>query len=568
MTRFDAATADFNWLLQNVVRLDDVLATGAFPHVDNEIAADLVTAAGDFIGEVIAPLSEASDRIGVSLKQGRVQTPPGWKEAYALWREGGWPGLTAPRSYGGQEVPFLLQACVATMLGGADLAFAMVSAAPRAACSVLLAHGEPGLRDLCVPKLASGEWGATIAMTEPQAGTDVGMLRTKAVRRGDRFALSGSKMFISNGDTDLTDQILHLMLARIEGAPAGVKGLSLFLVPNVQMTADGSLGARNGVSVARLEEKMGLHGSATCVLNIVEAEGFLIGRENEGLQAMFTMMSELRIETGLSAVGIGASATAHARAYAHDRRQGRRPGGDGPAPIAEHPDVARMLSIMTVLTEGGRALVLENAKLIDLGRHAADEADRARADRLSAWLLPICKAALSDNAIDVANLGIQIFGGHGFVRESGAEQFLRDVRVLALYEGANGIQAIDLVMRKLKRDTGASLRDFVAAISVDRQAAANTPGVDAIRTAVESGLQSLERASQALLAAGSDREDAVLAGASAYLALVGRLSLAWMWLRMANAGSEQKRRHAAFFAQYYEAEFQLHESRVLRALGL
>jgi acyl-CoA dehydrogenase len=575
MTRYDPATADFSWLLRHVVRLDDILMSSAFPGLDVETADQLIDAAGEFITDVIAPINVASDQIGATLQSGRVVTAPGWLKAYKAWCANGWPSLGAPEAYGGQGMPFLIQACVATMLGGADLAFAMVSASARGAASVLLAHGGAALRETCVPRLASGEWAATIAMTEPQAGSDVGLLRTKAIRRaGGGFELTGSKIFISGGDHDLTDQILHIVLARIEGAPPGTRGLSLFLVPSRDFAPDGTLGDRNAVSVARLEEKLGLHGSATCVLDFDQAGATLIGRENEGLAAMFVMMSELRLETALSAVGIGASATAHARAYAEERRQGRssRGGVEGPAPIIDHPDVRRMVSIMGALTEGGRALALETARLIDLSRVAPDPEARARAERLVALLLPICKATLSDDAVEVASLGVQIRGGHGYVRESGAEQFLRDVRVLPIYEGTNGIQAIDLVMRKLKRDGGASMSDLTDEIGAELARSAGQPALRAIHAAMQTGLASLERASATLLTAQPAQEEAVLAGAGAYLSLAGRVCLGWMWLRMAAAPNADedvlahKRAMAEFFALYYEPEFELHTARVLRAL--
>ena len=575
MIRFDAAVDEFKWLLANVVEFDEVLAVCGVDGLDRETTDDMLDAAGEFIASAIAPISEESDRVGARVQNGRVVTPPAWKPAYEAWRDNGWPALSAPQSHAGQGMPFMLQACVATMLGGADLGFAMVAVSARGAGSVLLAHADPKLAALCVPRLASGEWTATIAITEAQAGSDVGLITTKAVPtpEGD-YALTGSKIFISGGDHDLTEQILHVVLARVEGAAPGVKGLSLFLVPSRRFTAEGELQGRNGVAVARIEEKMGLHGSPTCVLDFAGARGVMIGKENAGLACLFTMMNELRIEVALNAVGIGASATAHALAYADERRQGRGSGAAaGPVVIAQHPDVRRMLLMMRTLTDGGRALILEAARNIDLSRLSttpeAREAARVKLD----WLLPLCKSTLSENSVDVADIGIQIRGGHGFIRDSGAEQFLRDARVLPIYEGTNGIHAIDIVTRKLQRGDRHAYQAFMGEIRADLQKFAKRTELADIRHTVQVGLDLLETVSDKLIACGLDGEFGALFGAKDYLDLAGRVALAWMWLRMAAAGAvsndaigRDKRVLASFFAAYYEPEFQLHAARVLTAL--
>ena len=577
MIRFDAALAEFHWLLEHVVDIDEVLSLSGVEGLDRETTAQLLDAAGEFIGTAIAPLNEPSDRIGVSMQDGRVLTPPGWREAYEAWRDNGWPALGVPPSHGGQGMPFILQACVAAMLGGADLAFAMVAVSARGAGSVLLAHAESDLAAICVPRLASGEWTATIAITEAQAGSDVGLISTKATRRPDgRFALTGSKIFISGGDHDLTEQILHIVLARCEGAVPGVKGLSLFLVPSRLFTATGELQGRNAVAVSSLEEKMGLHGSATCVLDFAGAEGVMIGAEGAGLATLFTMMNELRIEVALNAVGLSACATAHAIAYAAERRQGRAfaGGGTGAVSIAEHPDVQRMLLIMRVLTDGGRALMLEAARSFDLARLAPAADARAEAKLRLEWLLPICKASLSENAVEVADIGIQIRGGHGFVRESGAEQFLRDVRVLPIYEGTNGIHAIDLVTRKLQRGGGRAYQLFIDDIRKDLQKFADRADLSDIHGTVQRGVDLLSEVSSKLAAGAPGTEAGTLFGAKSYLDLAGRVAMAWMWLRMASAAkpgadamTREKRALASFFASYYEPELQLHAARVLNALN-
>lgn len=565
MTRFDAATEDFSWMLRHVIPTQDVL-TG---DIDLDTLEQVIDAAADFIGDRIAPLNAASEMIGVRLVDGHVVTPPGWREAWREWSEGGWAGLAMPTDHGGQGMPFLAQAVVATILGGADLAFAMVSASARGAASVLGAHGSEAQKAVCLPRLASGEWTATIVITEPQAGSDVGLIRTKAVPQADgSYALSGTKIFISGGDHDLTEQILHIVLARIEGGVPGVKGLTLFLVPSRRFDADAMLGERNGVSVSRIEEKMGLHGSATCVLDLEAAQGWQIGAEGQGLGALFVMMNELRLEVALSAVGLCAGATRHAIAYAEERVQGRDLSGKGPASIDSHPDVRRMLDIMCALTDGGRALILEAARLVDLDQHGATPEIRHDAAERLTWLLPICKAAISDNALEVTSHGVQIRGGHGYVRESGAEQFYRDARVLPIYEGANGIHAGTLATRSLQRDGGAAARAFVDRMQADVDATAGAPHVQAIHACLLEGIARFRETSDFLLANAAQAQ-AVLSVSYDYITLAGRVALAWMWLRMAAADVladdpliARKRELAIFYALHYGPEIAMLAARI------
>jgi alkylation response protein AidB-like acyl-CoA dehydrogenase len=459
-------------------------------------------------------------------------------------------------------MPFPIQAAVATMLGGADLGFAMVSASARAAAAVLDAHADADLRQTCVSRLASGEWTATIVITEAHAGSDVGLIRTRASKLdGGKFTINGTKIFISGGDHDLTAQILHVVLARIEGDPAGVKGLSLFLVPAVRMDRNGNLGERNGVVVTRIEEKTGLHSSATCVVSFENAQAFPIGRPGEGLSRLFTMMNELRIEVALSATGLSSGATSHAQAYAAERMQGRGSDGRGPVPIIAHPDVGRMLLIMRSLTEGGRALTLEAARLMQLERSAAEPVERRAAADMAGWLLPICKAHISDNALEVASYGIQIRGGHGYVRESGAEQFFRDARVLPIYEGANGIHAGAIATRGLQKDGGATCRAFLAAIRADADNALAVRSL--IGDDIIDACDLFDKVSNKMLAAGSDPAGtpAVLYASTDYITFAGRLAIGWMWLRMASASLPDndpvlggKRALARFYIQRYGPE--------------
>jgi alkylation response protein AidB-like acyl-CoA dehydrogenase len=575
VSRFDAAVEDFRWLLSKVIKVDDLLALSGVENLDGEAVNQVLVAAGEFVTTTIAPLSQLSDRIGARFDAGRVRMAPGWHEAFRSWRDHGWPGLSAPSAYGGQGMPYIVQACVATMLGGADLAFAMIAVSARGAISVLAAHADPRLAAICVPRLARGEWTATIAITEAQAGSDVGLISTRASRSPNgSFALTGSKVFISGGDHDLTKQIVHLVLARIEGGLPGTKGLSLFLVPARRFSDDGELLGGNGATVTGIEQKMGLHGSPTCTLTFENSEGILIGAEGAGLATLFTMMNELRLEVALNAIGISASATRHAQSYAAERRQGRSV-LDRTATVAldQHPDIQRMLHIMRVLTEGGRALVLETSRSMDLVRLSPSEEIRDQAAHRLEWLLPVCKASLSEYAVEVADLGIQIRGGHGYVSDSGAEQFLRDARVLPIYEGTNGIHAINLVSRTLRRGGGRSYQRFIGDIRDDLRIIQSRTDLTDIRATVEQGVSVLEVVSGRLSAYMADNEWAPLYAAKAYLDLVGRVALGWMWLRIAAAATEptdaisrDKRKLASFFSGYFEADFQLHGSRVLAIL--
>ncbi len=557
---YDPATEDFVWLLRHVTALR--------PHGDFDIdtVAQVLEEAARLAAGAVAPIAEESDRVGSKLENGRVVTPPMWKDAYAAWNAAGWQGLALPEEHGGMGAPFPVQAALTAMLAGTDLSFAMLLGGSRAGAALIAAHAGEDMKALALPKLASGEWAATIAMTEAQAGTDAGLIQTRAKPLGEgKYALSGSKIFISNGDQDLTEQTLHITLARIEGAEGGTRGLSLFVVPMWKMDGDGAPGAANGVWVSALEEKMGLHGSPTSVLNFDKAEGVLIGPEHSGLPLLFTMLNEMRLDVGLSAVGLAASAVAHARAYAAERMQGRGPDGKGPVAIENHPDVQRMLSLMAALTESGRALAMEAARLIDL----AEEGDGTAA-ALAALLTPVCKAALSDQAFAVASLGVQVMGGHGYVVESGAERFLRDSRVLALYEGANGVQAIDLAVRKVQKDGGAALGALTAAMRADLERLDRRKDLAAVHSAAASAVAELEGACHALIAAETGGAGA-LAAAYPFLELTAHACQTWMWLRMAGADAPddavlaRKRALADFWAGYFGHAAEGHYARVRAA---
>ena len=526
---------DILFILRAVIDTERVLGLPEYAHVDAETLEAVLRQAGRMAAEVVAPMNRSADRIGATYENGIVRLSPGFHEAYDAFREGGWPGLALPEEFGGQAMPEIAQAAVSEMIAGASLVFSMLTVTGRAAARVLLAHADPATQALYVPRLASGEWAGTIVMTEPHAGSDIGQVRTKAVPDGDGgYALSGTKIFISFGEHDATEQICHIVLARIEGAPEGVRGLSLFLVPKMLVGGDGALGARNAIRAARIEEKMGIHGSPTCEMQLDGATGFLLGEANSGLRNMFTMINTMRLEVVLEGVALSGAALDKALAYAAERVQGGNAAA-GEAAIIEHADVRRMLLTMKALTGGARALAYETACQLDLARGAGD----AEAAALAAFLLPIGKALCTDMAVEVASLAIQVHGGHGYIAEHGVEQLMRDARITPIYEGTNGIQAIDLVLRKLGRDRGATFETLVRRIEADLARARAVPAVPEIHAALAESLATLRATTSHILARlTAEATPDALAGATPYLRLIGTVAMAWMWLRMSEAAGE------------------------------
>lgn len=549
---------DLRFVLNDVLDYQQLFAMPAFAHADAELADAVLLEAARFTGGVLGPLNGPGDVHGCRLENGRVLTPPGFRDAYWQYVEAGWPGLDMPQAYGGQALPLTLQAACAEMVNGACVAFGMLPLMARAATRLLIAHAPKAVLDVMAPPLAAGLWGATICISEAQAGSDVGRIATRAVPRGDgRYALSGTKIFITYGDQDFTQQIIHMVLARLPDAPPGTRGLSLFVVPSRRLE-NGRPGAANGVAVSRVEHKMGLKASPTCVLDFDDAEGYLVGREHAGLKAMFTMVNAMRLEVAMQGVAVAGAATAKAQRYALERPQGGDPARPA-VPIIEHADVRRMLYLMRARTEAMRALVLETALQLDLAQ-AGEPAQRAAALALAEWLLPVCKACGAETGFEVANLAVQIFGGHGYVSDAGVEQYVRDSRVMSIYEGANGIQALDLVMRKLTQDDGERYRLFTARIRADLDRTGARAELAPVHAAVADGLARLDACTAALLVRlarhGRDAE----AGASAYLALVGLVAGGWMWLRMAAVADGDTPLHRAkgslarFYAEYLMPE--------------
>jgi acyl-CoA dehydrogenase len=526
---YQAPLADIGFALRHAASLEGAIGDGLF----GDLAADdidaVIAEAGRFASQVIAPLNRIGDTFGTPFKDGVVTTPPGWKEAYRAWREAGWNAVTAPAEWGGQALPQIVNAACTEMWHAASMGFAVGPLLTMAAIDALNAHGSEALKRTYLAKLVSGEWMGTMQLTEPQAGSDVGALRTRAERAPDgSYRLKGQKIFITYGEHDFTDNIIHFVLARLPDAPAGTRGISLFLVPKFLLKADGSLGLRNDARAHSVEHKLGIHGSPTCTMIFGDAggaTGFLVGEENGGMAAMFTMMNRARLGVGVQGVGVAERATQQALAYARERRQGRIAGmtASESAPIIAHPDVKRMLLSMRALTAAARAICYVTALALDRSERGADAPARQAGHERASLLTPLAKAFSTDIANEVVSLGVQVHGGMGYIEETGAAQLFRDARIAAIYEGTNGIQAIDLVTRKLPLAGGGTikafiheLRDTVAALN-----ASNDPGFGWAPTRLGEAVESLDRATSAVLARLGKETDSALAGATPYLRLFG-----------------------------------------------
>ncbi len=465
---YEAPVDDILFALKMASDLSGGMDKEAVRGLDDETLRAILEEAGKFAAEELAPLNTAGDRTPSRWVDGRVTTPPGWKAAYDAFRNAGWSALPCPEAYGGQDLPETLAMAVCEMWNAANLSFGLCPLLTQGAIDALHAGGSEELKRRYLPRMVSGEWTGTMNLTEPQAGSDVGRISTRAVPRGDgSWALTGTKIFITYGDHDLTENIVHLVLARLPDAPEGTRGISLFLVPKRLVNEDGSLGAENDVVCAGLEHKLGIHGSPTAVMQFGEkggAVGYLVGEENRGLNTMFIMMNAARLAVGIQGVAIAERATQHALAYAKERRQGRSATSRSPGtvPISEHPDIRRTLLTMKALTRAARAICYATAAEIDTSRHATTERERRAAADRAALLTPVAKAFSTDIGCEVASMGIQVHGGMGFIEQTGAAQYYRDARILPIYEGTNGIQAIDLVTRKLPLGGGQLIKDLIA----------------------------------------------------------------------------------------------------------
>ena len=524
---YRAPVEDIIFSLKHAAGLAKARADGLYQDLGDDDLDVVLGEAGRFASQVLAPLNAAGDRYGTPFRDGEVTMPPGWKEAYRDWAAAGWNGVAAPTAWGGQGLPRAVNAACIEMWNSAAMAFGLGPVLTMAGVDSLAAFGTEDLKKAYLPKLVSGEWMGTMELTEPQAGSDVGALRTRAERANDgSYRITGSKIFITYGEHDLTDNIIHFVLARIAGAPEGTRGLSLFLIPKFLVGPDGRLGARNDLRAARIEHKLGLHASPTCHMIYGDhggCVGYLIGEENRGMAAMFAMMNEARLSVGLQGVAIAETATQQAIAYARERRQGRS-AGMAPAesvPIITHVDVRRMLLTMRSLTRAARAVCFATAVALDRSHLARDAAARKAADDRAALLTPVAKAFSTDIGAEVATLGIQVHGGTGFIEETGAAQHYRDARIAQIYEGTNGIQAIDLVTRKVTLNAGAAVRGYIEELrrTVDAVRAANDPAFGATGARLAEATDSLAEATEWILTALDTRPDAALAGATTYLRL-------------------------------------------------
>jgi acyl-CoA dehydrogenase len=523
---YRAPVADIAFALKHAAGFGPALAAGLYGDLAEDVVDAVLAEAGRFASDVLAPLNAIGDRHGTPFRDGVVLTPPGWRQAYRDWSAGGWNALAAPAQWGGQELPQALNAACLEMWNAASMAFGLGPLLTMAGVEALVHHGSEALKRIYLPKLVSGEWMGTMQLTEPQAGSDVGALRTKAERAGDgSYRISGQKIFITYGEHDFTDNIIHLVLARLPDAPAGTRGLSLFLVPKFSVNPDGSLGARNDVRAHSVEHKLGIHGSPTCTMVYGDQGGataYLVGEENRGMACMFTMMNQARLAVGLQGVGIAERATQQALAYARERRQGRAASagdGAGPSPIIAHPDVKRMLMTMRALTRAARAICYATAVALDRANRSGDAAARQAAHERASLLTPAAKAFATDVGCEVASLGVQVHGGMGFVEETGAAQHYRDARIAPIYEGTNGIQAIDLVARKLPLAGGATIKAYLGELrrTIETVVASNDPAFGRTGVRLGEALDSLERATRWLMA--RPHQDAALAGATPYLRL-------------------------------------------------
>ncbi len=526
---YRAPVADIAFTLNHIAGFPQLIERGLFEDLDMDTAMAILEEAARFANEELAPTNRASDEQGARLVNGEVIMPDGFAEAYRKWVAGGWGSVAVPREFGGQGLPFSLSMALTEIWNSANMAYGLNPLLTQAGVHAIIAHGSKDLQRKYLPKLVTGEWTGSMQLTEPQAGSDLRFVKTRAVPAGDgSYKITGTKIFITYGEHPMTENIVHMVLARLPDAPPGTKGLSLFLIPKYFVNDDGSLGARNDVTCAKLEHKLGIHGSPTAVLNYGDgggATGWLVGAPHDGLRAMFTMMIEARLGVGAQGVGIAERAFQQSLTYARERKQGTTESGgaDKSVAIIEHPDVKRMLLTMKAKTDAARAICYATSVAMDIAHHSPDPGERKRAHAEAALLTPVAKAYSTDIGVEIASEGIQVHGGMGYIEETGAAQHYRDARIAPIYEGTNGIQAVDLVTRKLPSNGGETVYGFIAGLreTVRAVKAANEPAFGQTGERLEASVSALEDASGWLLGKLPENRSAALAGATPFLRLLG-----------------------------------------------